>query len=349
MNQGWSRRKTIQAIVGGLTIGTGGCIRSRTEDIHSIEEAFITPDRGSDIDQPAVWHGDGTHLLVVTAKQSHELLVFDATDGTYLRVIGEYGSNPGEFQRPNGLYIVDDLAIVVERDNHRVQVLTLPSGESLGTFGESRLRRPYEGTIVRNSEGYDIYVTDDYDASSTADLNERVKHYRFTISDEEVNAQYVRTFGATSDRGALHKVESIFADPEYDRLMIADEDEYAIRLYDPAGEFVDTVTTIFSDGEPEGITLQRYDSTSGYWIFTEQTQSPIPFLNPRLTKFHLFDRRSLDYHTSFKGSETRFTDGVWLTQNTFGPFQSGAFYAAHDDKRIAAFQWEKIANIVDNE
>lgn len=340
-----SRRQALRAVTVWVTAGVAGCSRLSDGDDSTltVPETFITPEEGENIDQPAVWHGDDRHLLLVTAKESHELVVFDATDGEYLTSIGREGSEAGEFQRPNGLFVIDDLAVVVERDNRRVQVLRLPDGESLGTFGEDELRKPYEGAVYESSEGYEVYVTDDYDASDPADLDERVKHYRFTVSDDTVEAQHVRSFGDTTDPGALYTVESILADPDHDRLMIADEDENVIKLYDLSGTFVDVVASVFGENDPEGIALYRNENGSGWWVFAEQSGQPDFLVFDRgQSRFHVYGRESLDPITTFSGETAANTDGVWLTQRSFGPFSLGAFYVVHDDRTVAAFDLAEV-------
>ena len=326
-------------------VGAAGCLRLDGNDASpTVEETFVTSEKGENIDQPAVWHGDDAHLLLVTAKSSHELDVFDAATGEYLDSIGNEGAGVVEFDRPNGLYVIDDLAVVVERDNARAQLLRLPEGEPLGTFGEDRLRKPYEGMVFDGPEGYEIYITDDYDASELSELDERVKRYRFTISDDGVDAEHVNSFGATEEPGALHAVESIYADPEHDRLMIADEDDYSMKLYDLGGDFLEVVTDVFDEGnDPEGIALYENDG-SGYWVFTEQAGHDDSLLFERdRSRFHVFDRESLEHVATFRGEETANTDGVWLTQTAFGPFPSGAFYAVHDDRTVSAFDLAEIA------
>lgn len=204
----------------------------------------------------------------------------------------------------------------------------------MGTFGEDQLQKPYEGIAYENDQGYEIYVTDDYDANDASELDERVKHYRFEVANDEVNARHVASFGDTSDPGALYKVESIYADPEKDHLVVADEDENVIKLYDLEGDFQEVVPTEFGGNDPEGITLYREGNGSGYWVFTEQDKD--------LSKFHVHNRETLEYVTTFAGEKTANTDGVWLTQRSTGPFSSGAFYAVHDDKSVAAFDWGNI-------
>jgi 3-phytase len=70
-------------------------------------------------------------------------------------------------------------------------------------------------------------------------------------------------------------------------------------------------------------------------------------LNIKRSEFHVFDRESLEYLTTFKGETTEYTDGVWLSQESFGPFSNGAFYAVHDDKQTTAFQWDDIATTLE--
>lgn len=309
-----------------------------------VVESFFTPEEGETTDTPAVWHGDDDHLLVVTDKDANELLVFDAADGSYRDSIGQEGMDVGEFRFPNSVEIVGDIALVVERDNTRVQVLEMPTGSPIGTFGQKDLRAPYGSRTIATEDGYEVYVTDNYDPDGWADLDERIKHYRVTLSDGGVEADLINVFGDTNGEGALEIVETIHVDPVHDRLLIADEGDQAIKLYDLAGEFVEVVTTVFDDGfldrgnDPEGIALYSTGNGGGYLLFTEQTDPSV---------FHVVDRESLEYRTRFSGEETANTDGIWLTQESFGPFSSGAFYADHDDRTVAAFDLEALDRELD--
>src|SRR5690606_17347306 len=91
----------------------------------SVAERWLTPRNESDnVDSVAVWHSrTGDHWLLATAKATDVLLVYDAVNGAPLRRVGGSGSGLGEFRRPNGVTVMQDLAFIVERDNARVQVL----------------------------------------------------------------------------------------------------------------------------------------------------------------------------------------------------------------------------------
>ena len=91
--------------------------------------------------------------------------------------------------------------------------------------------------------------------------------------------------------------------------------------------------------EAEGLALYACADGDGYWVATDQDEER--------NTFHVFDRRSLDHLGSFTGPLTRNTDGVALTQEAFGPFPAGAFYAVHNDGSVAAFSWAGIARALE--
>ena len=310
-----------------------------------IEEAFETErDTLDDVDSPTVWHGpDGQHWLMTTAKATDVILVHDAATGQPIRRLGGTGSAPGQLERPNGVAAIGDLLFVVERDNARIQVFSLPDLESLGTFGEEELQRPYGIAAYPAEQGrIELYVTDNYELEEDvippdSALGERVEHFRAWVEGHDLRHEHVGTFGDTTGPGVLRKVETIAVDPDNDRVVIAEELEPDShwKIYHLDGRFSGEV---FGRGyfphEAEGLALYACPD-GGYWIATDQDEET--------NTFHVFDRETLEYLGSFTGATTRNTDGVALTQTSFGPFPAGAFYAVHNDGNIAAFSWAEIA------
>ena len=123
-------------------------------ELRTVLERFVSAESAQDeLDSLATWPTeDGRTWLIATAKSSHRLVVFDADTGERLREVGGEGQAPGEFKRPNGIAVYGDMLFVVERDNHRVQVLSLPDFKPLGSFGEQQLRSPY-GLWLAEPEG----------------------------------------------------------------------------------------------------------------------------------------------------------------------------------------------------
>lgn len=312
-----------------------------------LAEAWLTQrDTLDNVDSPAVWHGpEGQHWLLSTAKTTHVLLVNDAATGAAIRRVGGPGRGAGQLQRPNGIAVIDDLALVVERDNHRVQVFRLPEFTSLGTFGDSLLRLPYGLTVFRDGQAgaYVAYVTDNYempDEGVPPDslLGQRVRQFRLTV-DGRVAATPVRAFGETSGPGVLRVVESIEADPAHNRLLIAEELEGGslLKEYTLEGKFTGRLVGegLFPH-QAEGIILYRCGDAAGYWITTDQDLA--------VNTFHVFDRTTLTHLGSFRGNTTLNTDGIAITQRGYGPFPQGAFFAVHNDGNVAAFSWAEIAD-----
>jgi 3-phytase len=320
-----------------------------------VGEAFLSPMTPDDnIDSPAAWTGaDGSTWLIATAKATDQLVVYDGDTGLRIRSVGSRGDGPGQFRRPNGVVVIDDLLFVVERDNRRVQVLALPGFHSLAVFGDGELVKPYGLWVRPDGDGYELFVTDAYMAGEDADgedilpphaqLDRRVKRFRVSGGSSAMRGDLVQAFGDTSPDGALRVVESIWGDARSNRLLIAEEDEsYAneIKVYGLDGRWQGRVfgRDVFK-AQAEGIALWQCPDGSGYWLTTEQ--------GPGQTVFHLFDRASLDHVGAFTGAAVANTDGIWLQQAGTRNFPDGAFYAVHDDQGVVGFDWRAIAAALD--
>lgn len=310
----------------------------------SLAETWQTVrDEIDNTDSVATWHAqDGAHWLLATAKETDRLLIYDAATGALLRKHGESGTGPGQFDRPNGVFVIDDLAFVVERDNRRVQLLQLPDLGSLLVFGgdgDDALRKPYGLWVHRLASGdYRVYVTDNYETADeqvppAAELDRRVHQFLVRRGAEGWTAQRERMFGATAGLGVLEIVESIWGDPMHGRLLIADEEQTRqrnIKVYGFDGAFAGhRVGAGVFHFQPEGIALYTCADGSGWWFATDQGKQE--------NFFHLFDRRTVEYRGSFGSPTVLNTDGIWLTQTPMPGFDHGAFYAVHDDGNVAAF------------
>lgn len=308
-----------------------------------VAEAFVTArDPDGDVDSPAVWHGPGDqHWLLVTAKATDRLLVFDATTGATVRDGAEAGA--GAFERPNGLAVVDDVLFVVERDGRRVRALRLPGFAPLGSFGAEVLERPYGLAAVPLGGGrYCLFVTDNYQGflgtiPPDRRLGRRIRPFEVTVDGDALAVRSEGAFGETSGEGVVRIAESILADPAHDRLFVAEEEpgRSAVRVYGTDGHYTgrSLPSTLFPH-QAEGLALAACADGSGYVVATEQA--------PARSLFHVFDRVTLAYRGTFAGRTTANTDGVALTLVPFGPFARGAFYAVDDDAATAAFDWGAV-------
>ena len=327
-------------------------LADRTVAHEVVKEVFVTASTPHDnVDSPASWiQADGRLLLLATAKASGRLLKFDGESGASLGHLGQVGTNAQEFDRPNGIFVLEDWVFVVERDNHRIQVLSLPDMQSLGHFGDADLTQPY-GIWVRRMPGDEIeaLVTDAYMAGEypngddiappLPELDRRMKRYRVKIERGGLSAQLIQTFGDTTAAGAILVPESIWGDPTNDRLLIAEEDTRsgtAVREYDLDGTFKGrSIGLGLFQAQAEGISLWACPDGTGYWITTDQFKDR--------SVFHLFDRQSLAHIGAFSGEQVGNTDGIWLQQAATARFPDGVFYAVHDDQAVGAFDWRDIS------
>lgn len=315
-----------------------------------IKEVFTTKyDEGDNVDSPAIWHGkNGENWLLSTAKEGNVIIVFDAATGEKVTQFGKTGKEAGELRRPNGIAVIDDMAIIVERDNRRIQVFSLPEFNPIGHFGNDVLKKPYGITVDYHNDEYQLYVTDNYETpdeeTPPADsLGQRVHMFSFTVDNGKINANHKGAFGDTSGNGILHKVESLLIDRTYNRLLIADEHEEHrnVKIYDVEGNFTGVVIPYkYFLYEPEGIVVWACEAdSSGYYIIVDQGK-----IN---NTFQIFDRKTLEYIGGFGGEITRNTDGIAITQKSFGGFKYGAFYPVHNDGSLTAISWEDIAKSLD--
>lgn len=321
-----------------------------------VPEAFTSPATPDDnIDSPAAWSApDGATWVIATAKEGKGLVVYDGDTGETLQVVGTVGEAPGQFSRPNGIAVHGDRVFVVERDNRRVQVLSLPGFETLATFGQGELRKPY-GLWVREHapDRLEVLVTDAYmlgeDANGeeivppVGELDRRVQRYRVDIGPDGVAARHAGQFGDTTEAGAIRIPESLWGDVANDRLLIAEEDirpATLLREYSLAGQARGrNIGEGLFKAQAEGIALFACPDGSGAWLATDQYKD--------FSLFHVFDRKTLEHRGAFAGQLTANTDGVWLHQAPTARFPNGVFYAVHDDMAVSAFDWRDIAKALD--
>lgn len=315
-----------------------------------VPERYVSADDPTlELDSLATWPTEDGHTwLIATAKSVHRLVVFDADSGRQLQSIGARGSEPGQFMRPNGVAVFGDRLFVTERDNHRVQVLSLPDFRPLGSFGERQLRSPYGLWIDETGpDEYEVYVTDSFMDGARHELvppldqlDQRVHRFHLDFDDDGrlASARDDGAFGETSEARALRIVESIAGDPAQRHLLIADEFTgqegdrrgSTLREYDFDGRATGRQLPDGSfQGEAEGVALWACTADTGYWVAVDQTRP--------LTRFLLFDRATLAPRGSFTGETTAYTDGIVLHAASTTAFASGALFAVHDDQAVAAF------------
>lgn len=303
----------------------------------------------------ALLDSQGQPCVFATSKWGDRIDEFDGDTGAFIRSIGHSGESPGEFRRPNGIAVVrfnasaqkrqTDAAdesrvrkaiVVVERDGARAQVFDADDCRPIGIIGEKILRRPYGAAVSYREQDPLLYVTD-----SDVTPDKTVSVFRLKWTQKGVKAQLVQQFGDL-DEGRIYKTESIVVDDELGRILLCDEarSQHNVKVYDIDGKFTGRT---FGDGlivgDPEGIVI--VDTPGGGAVLVTDQRS-------RITIWHAFDRKTLDFIASFSG-EPRIanTDGICLLAEPFKGHPAGAMFAVNDDADVRAYDLATIIKFVD--
>ena len=263
------------------------------------------------------------HVIVVTVKDKNELHVYGAMNGKFKKSIKR------ENAYPNGITTINDqFVLVTERDNKQVAVFN-SSMDFLGTFGNDELRSPYGITFYKQeNNSYKVLVTDSYEYNNPRE--DRILSWDFTIESGEFSVGPATVLGNPT----LYQVESIQADKHYQTLLVAEEmkEHHKVMALDlMTGEVIKEDLGNFDRGnDPEGIALVVNKNNNGYWICTEQSKTD--------NRFHLYDRKTLDYKTTMYLDNVSYTDGI-TTAYMHGKW---FLYAVDNDARVVAFELPEI-------
>jgi len=263
------------------------------------------------------------HVIIVTVEDKNELQVYGAMNGKFKKSIKR------ENAYPNGIITINDqFVLVTERNNKQVAVFN-SSMDFLGAFGNDKLRSPYGITFYKQeNNSYKVLVTDSYEYNNPRE--DRILSWDFTIE----NGEFIVGQATVLGNPTLYQVESIQADKHYQTLLVAEEmkEHHKVMVLDlVSGEVIKEDLGNFNRGnDPEGIALVTNKDNGGYWICTEQSKTD--------NRFHLFDRKTLEYMTTMYLDNVSYTDGI-ATAYMHGKWY---LYAVDNDARVVAFELPEI-------
>ncbi len=298
----------------------------------------------AELSKPPQGHGTMDSIALYVASDPNQSLVFvtdkdesfvemhNPVTKQYLGRIGGTGSDAGKLLYPNGVGVAygvqtgggkKALLFVVERDNHRVSIFSLPDKKFLAHFGANELKQPYGIAFYFKGSELQAWITE------TDTSPDRVYVYR--ILAEGAGVKGVLDFNFET-AGYL---ESIVIDPVSQRALICDEgDGHDVMVYDLQGKLVTRFGKGLFVNEPEGIALYDLGNGEGYIIVSDQNASP--------AEFEVFDRKTYQTLGHFSGPTTT-TDGIALTQAALPNLPKGSFYAMHSDDVVHIYDWAEIA------
>ena len=314
-----------------------------------VAEAFITAATPADnIDSPASWRApDGKRWVIATAKATDKLVVYDGDTGKTAAQRWWHRHRAGadaatERHRRDR----HASALVVERDNHRVQCSSCRSSKPLLVFGADDLKQPYGLWVRAQKDSYEVIVSDNYMSPQNEDLPPPLAELGQRFKRYQLRARAGWLAGAADgrvrrdQRGRRDPHRRIGVRRRRQRSPAAGRGRcrhrHAPARVRPRRRYRgrDIGADLFK-AQAEGMALARCADGGGYWIATDQFKDR--------SLFHVFDRDTLQHVGAFAGGKTANTDGVWLDQSASARFPQGVFYAVDDDQAVAAFDWRDIA------
>lgn len=226
-----------------LSIFLTGCgIKAVTEGTRSEFFDSIETEFRAEVTPPgplAFWHSpDGNHLAVASSPDDDNIIVYDAEKKTVIERIGKPGKEPGEFKNPGDIRVVDYIAFVLDRGNHRVQALILPELKPFGIIGDDRLKNPSHMAVYRIEYGaYYLYITDDPQKEPDGGY-EHIMRFSTGISLSSAHSNYLQTFGYTPGEGYLADVTSLAVDQLQKCLVVNEGAAGKTRKYSLDGDYI---------------------------------------------------------------------------------------------------------------
>ena len=177
--------------------------------------------------------------IYVSDIKNSSLLKF-SKEGKLMKVVGRYGTQPGEFNCPDMIKIINDKLYVCDRDNHRVQILNteLEYVNSFGCHGDGDGQFSNPNGIAQDRAG-NLYVSDT--------SNRRVQVF-------DCKGQFLSTFskkGTASERLSYPRGICVSSDQ---LVHVCDRENKCVSVFKTSGEFV-TSFGQFSNSKPLGIVI----------------------------------------------------------------------------------------------
>ena len=183
---------------------------------------------------------DEDDSIYVTVHDSHSILKF-SKEGKLVKVVGRIGAQPGEFNTPTSVKIINDKLYICDFGNHRVQILNRDMEYvEISSFGRSgsgdgEFRYPYD---LGQDRAGNLYVSD-FDNNRVQVLNCKGQ-FLYAISKK----------GAASER--LSCPRGVCVDDQF--VYVCDEGNKCVSVFKTSGEFV-TSFGQFTRPDPVGIAL----------------------------------------------------------------------------------------------
>ncbi|MEI9917683.1 MAG: phytase [Bacteroidota bacterium] len=335
------------------TSANGAVPAVQTTTVKAIEPAVVTETVTYDTDDPAIWINKADpagSLIIGTDKDaSGALYVFDL-NGKIIQdktvkglqrpdnVDIEYGLNIGGHE--------NDIAVVTERNTHKIRIYSIPSMQAIDNGG-IEVFVGEAGDMARDLMGIALYkdpTTSDIYAivgRKTGPSGEYLWQYKLEDNGKNgVKATLVRKFGQYSGK---KEIESIAVDDKLGYVYYSDEGVGVRKYYaDPKKgneELALFATTGFA-ADHEGISIYEVSDSTGYVLVSDQGANQF-FIFPREGNAGNPNDHPLKKVVLVKAMESDGSDVTSVHLND--KFSHGLFVVMSTDKTFHYYRWEDIA------
>ena len=180
-------------------------------------------------------------LLAVGDEERHCILIYDK-EGKYVRKLGCYGNNAGQFNRPIYItFINDDEILVVEELNHRIQQFNVHTGNTVKSFGkkgtgDGEIGNP--ASVCMDDEGHFV----------VADLNNQ----RIQVLSQ--NGDPVFKFGDSGPEKLYYPFDCIYYQNNF---IVSDSCNHCLKVFDRTGKFLHKIGTNGQLKFPWGLCIEK--------------------------------------------------------------------------------------------
>jgi hypothetical protein len=281
---------------------------------------------GSDVDSIAFWEAPNPAdtLMFVTGKSNDVVEVWKHPFANSQLAPISFPANVNGVavdQESDRLYVSDRI----------VSVLSIPSLQSVGTFGQGIIGVGENNlAILKHANGQTwIYVSDDHNV------------HRFNAA----TWQHLGSFAPS-----VSSLETLEADDFYQMILVTEEQgpegNPGVYAYHPDGTpFERNGTNRFGnngefDSDEEGMLRYTFpahgeaDDGTGFIVVADQRSD--------VTDFEFFDRETWGHLGTFRLQGVSNTDGIASTQRALPGYPLGVFAAIDDDTSAAIIGWDAV-------
>jgi len=320
----------------------------------TLKPVIVTEPVIYDTDDPAIWINPADHsksMLIGTDKDENgSLYAYDLTGKILKDKIVHGLKRPNNVDIAYGLHLsgkATDIAVVTERNTHKLRVFSLPDLKPIDGGGiEVFQNETADGT--RDLMGIALYTQPETNkiyaiVGRKTGPTEGSYLWQYELADNGkgiVTGTCVRKFGKYS---GLKEIESIAVDNELGYVYYSDEGSGVRKYYaDPKRgneELAWFARTGFS-ADHEGISIYKINDGTGYILVSDQGAN----------RFHIFTREGTPGHphehrlVKIVNMSTMESDGSDITSVALNDqFRAGLFVAMSTDKTFQFYRWEDIA------